>query len=45
VLRGGSWLNDTGNARCAFRYRNYPDYRVLRDDFIGFRVLSALPIR
>lgn len=35
VLRGGSFANNTRNARCAARNRNEPDNR---NDNIGFRV-------
>jgi len=39
-VRGGSWDNVSGYARCAFRHRGSP---VGRYDFIGFRVsLSPL---
>ena len=41
VLRGGSWVNDTGNLRAAFRYGHAPDVRV--SDF-GFRVCRVSPI-
>jgi formylglycine-generating enzyme required for sulfatase activity len=34
VLRGGSWINDQDNARCANRYGDYPNYR---DYSMGFR--------
>lgn len=37
VLRGGSWLNDRKDARCAYRLRNVPN---LFDNYAGFRVLS-----
>ncbi len=42
VLRGGSWGNSEFNARCAYRYRDYPD--DFRDDY-GFRVVVAPPLR
>ena len=35
VLRGGSWLEFTHLARCAFRGHDYPR---ARDSLIGFRV-------
>ena len=38
VLRGGSWYNLTGLARCAFRNRSVPDYR---DANVGFRVVAS----
>ncbi len=42
VLRGGSFSNHLGNARCAYRNRNRP---VDRYDFIGFRVcLRSAPV-
>lgn len=37
VLRGGSWWNSANDVRCAYRDRDYPDYRVVD---IGFRVVS-----
>ena len=39
LLRGGSWNDETGVARAAFRYLNYP---VGRSSTIGFRVLLFL---
>jgi formylglycine-generating enzyme required for sulfatase activity len=39
VVRGGSWNNDDGDARCAYRNRNVP---VDFDDNIGFRLLSPV---
>jgi formylglycine-generating enzyme required for sulfatase activity len=41
VLRGGSWDDDRGNARSAYRVRYYPDGR---GDGVGFRVLCSSPI-
>lgn len=37
VLRGGSWINNQDNARCAFRNRNHPN-NWNNDN--GFRLLS-----
>jgi formylglycine-generating enzyme required for sulfatase activity len=34
VLRGGSWLNSWGRARCAYREVTFPN---LQADYIGFR--------
>lgn len=43
VVRGGSWLNRRGHARCAYRVRNLPDDR---DGNLGFRVvLRSSPVR
>ncbi|MEW6088730.1 MAG: SUMF1/EgtB/PvdO family nonheme iron enzyme [bacterium] len=39
VLRGGSWLNDLFNARCAVRSRYVP---VLRSYLVGFRCARTL---
>jgi formylglycine-generating enzyme required for sulfatase activity len=39
VLRGGSWLNEADNARCANRSRNVPH---VRSDNVGFRVAESL---
>ncbi len=39
VLRGGSWNNETRNARAAIRNNNNPDNR---NNNIGFRVLLLL---
>lgn len=39
VLRGGSWFNDPGFLRSAFRFRDTFD---LRDDHLGFRVARTL---
>jgi len=42
VVRGGSWDDDRGSARCAVRYRDLPGDRL---DDIGFRVvLSSSPV-
>jgi len=38
VLRGGAWGLDTDFARCAGRYWYFP---VLRDDFLGFRLVAS----
>jgi len=40
VLRGGSWLDDVYDSRCAFRYGYDPASRSSR---VGFRLLRALP--
>ena len=37
VVRGGSWSNNSRNARSAIRNRNTPDNR---NNNIGFRVVS-----
>jgi formylglycine-generating enzyme required for sulfatase activity len=39
VLRGGSWDNDPGRTRSAYRFRGPSDVRV---DLIGFRVARTL---
>jgi formylglycine-generating enzyme required for sulfatase activity len=39
VLRGGSWFNDQGHARCTFRDGNFP---VDFSDLVGFRVVVSL---
>jgi len=39
VLRGGSLNNNRNNARCAYRYRNYPRSRLTNR---GFRVVVSL---
>ena len=36
VMRGGSWLNDQGYARCSSRFRGLPAYR---GSYLGFRVV------
>ena len=41
VLRGGSWLNRQGGARCAYRFGSDPGSR---SGNIGFRVLCSSPI-
>lgn len=38
VVRGGSFYYDQDNARCAYRYRYYPDFR---SRYYGFRVVVA----
>ncbi len=38
VLRGGSWINNADNARCAVRRRDWPDFRNLN---VGFRVVAS----
>lgn len=38
VLRGGSWFNDAGSCRSAYRYGRSPDLRL---DDQGFRVLAV----
>lgn len=38
VLRGGSWNGNRRRARCAFRRRNLPNYRVGN---VGFRVAAS----
>ena len=42
VVRGGSWMNFRGNARCAFRYYYFAGFRRLN---VGFRVVCGCPIR
>jgi len=39
VVRGGSFLDGRGLARCAFRNWDYPDGRRLRHS--GFRVVAS----
>ncbi|MCP4934077.1 MAG: hypothetical protein GY927_07680 [bacterium] len=41
MLRGGSWINNTDNARVDNRNRNNPDNR---NNNWGFRVLSSVHI-
>jgi len=38
VLRGGAFFNNRNYLRCAFRFRDVPDFR---DHFIGFRVVLS----
>jgi len=38
-IRGGSWYITSDFARCSFRYRNHPDYRI---NNTGFRVVFSL---
>ena len=40
VTRGGSWLNSTGNVRCAIRLRSHPGSR---DNDLGFRLVLGSP--
>ena len=42
VLRGGSWFDDAGLARAAYRSDYNPPRD--RDDYIGFRVVCSSPI-
>ena len=37
VVRGGAFNDDENGVRCAFRYRNLPDFRYVNR---GFRVVS-----
>lgn len=39
ALRGGSWINNADNCRCAYRNGNHPDNR---NQNIGFRLASSL---
>ena len=41
VLRGGSWSSGQRSARCAFRFRYFPDYF---NDHLGFRVVVSLAL-
>jgi eukaryotic-like serine/threonine-protein kinase len=41
ILRGGSWYDDSRDARCAYRLRDLPDY--VNYDF-GFRCVVSLAI-
>ncbi|MDX9990886.1 MAG: SUMF1/EgtB/PvdO family nonheme iron enzyme [Anaerolineales bacterium] len=41
ILRGGSWNNDSWNARCAYRLRLFPDGFDLN---LGFRCVVSLAI-
>ena len=38
MLRGGSWSNDTGDLRVAYRLNVYPNYR---GNYLGFRCVSG----
>ena len=38
ALRGGSFVNVSWFARCAVRYRPYPDYRL---NGLGFRIVVS----
>ncbi|WP_337958542.1 SUMF1/EgtB/PvdO family nonheme iron enzyme [Candidatus Accumulibacter vicinus] len=42
MVRGGSWNNDSENARAAYRNRNEPGNR---NNNLGFRLASTLPGR
>lgn len=42
MLRGGSWINNQRNARCAYRNRNDPDNF---NNNIGFRVVVSIAFR
>ncbi len=39
ALRGGSWINTTENARCAYRNRNHPDNS---NNDVGLRVVLSM---
>jgi len=39
VVRGGSWINNQRNARCAYRNRNQPDNF---NNNIGFRLVLSI---
>lgn len=41
TLRGGSWRDDPGGARCSYRYWFLPDHWI---NDVGFRVVLSLPI-
>ena len=42
VVRGGSWFNSRGLARCAYRFRFHPGSRLFS---LGFRVvLRSAPV-
>ncbi|MBN1340610.1 MAG: SUMF1/EgtB/PvdO family nonheme iron enzyme [Bacteroidales bacterium] len=38
TVRGGSWINNDRNLRCAYRNRNNPDNR---NNNLGFRVVLS----
>ena len=40
VCRGGSWLNNSGFVRCAFRFRYHP---YVRNYYLGFRLVLGSP--
>jgi len=41
VVRGGSWINNTRRARCAYRNRNNPDNW---NNNQGFRVVVSIAL-